>query len=103
MILVPRLQTLMVCADGDGMQGYVAGPLPESHDNGIHLLLSGCPRPPLAFRQDSAPEGDWHVPPIGKHLLDQQVQNPRYARDSETVLCFSQCSIAATVPGMGFH
>ena len=29
-LLVPRLQTLMVGADGDGMEGYVPSPFPES-------------------------------------------------------------------------
>ena len=69
MLLVPRLQALMVCADRDRMQGYVPGPLSEGHDNGIRLLLPGRPCPPVAFRQDSAPECHRHVPPIAKHLL----------------------------------
>ena len=69
MLLVPRLQTLMVGADGDGMEGYVPSPFPESHDDGIRLLFTGRPRPSLAFRLDSAPEGHGHVPPIVKHLL----------------------------------
>ena len=69
MLLVPRLQTLMVGADGDGMEGYVPSPFPESHDDGIRLLFSGLPRPSLAFRQDSAREGHGHMPPIVKHLL----------------------------------
>ena len=38
MLLVLRLQTLMVGADGDGMEGYVPSPFPESHDDGIRLL-----------------------------------------------------------------
>ena len=41
MLLVPRLQTLMVGADGDGMEGYVPSPFPESHDDGIRLLFTG--------------------------------------------------------------
>ena len=69
MLFVSRLQTLMVGADGDGMEGYVPSPFSESHDDGIHLLFSGRPRPSLAFRQDSSPEGHWHVPPIVKHLF----------------------------------
>ena len=69
MLFVPRLHTLMVGADGDGMEDYVPSPFPESHDDGIRLLFSGRPRPSLAFRQDSAPEGHRHVPPIVKHLL----------------------------------
>ena len=69
MLLVARLQTLMVRADGDGMEGYVPSPFPESHDDGIRFLFSGRPRPSLGFCQDSAPEGHWHVPPIVKHLL----------------------------------
>ena len=68
-LLVPRLQTLMVGADADRMEGYVPSPFPESHDDGIRLLFSGRPRPSLAVRQDSAPEGHGHVPPIVKHLL----------------------------------
>ena len=69
MLLVPRLQTLMVGADGDRMEGYVPSPFPESHDDGIRLLFTGRPRLSLAFRQDSAPEGHRHVPPVVKHLL----------------------------------
>ena len=69
MLLVPRLQTLMVGADDDGMEGYVPSSFPESHDDGIRLLFTGRPRPSMAFRQDSAPEGHGHVPPILKHLL----------------------------------
>ena len=69
MLLVPPPQTLMVCADRSGMQGYVRSPLPEIHDNGIRLLLKGHPRLPLAFCQDSAPQGQGHVPPIIQHLL----------------------------------
>ena len=69
MLLVPRLQTQMVRADRDGMQRYVPSPLPESHDNGIRFLLTGRPCPPLAFCQDSAPEGHGHVPLIVKHLF----------------------------------
>ena len=69
MLLVPRLQTLMVGADGDRMEGYVPSPFPESDDDGIRLLFSGRPRPSLAYRQDSAPEGYGHVPPVVKHLL----------------------------------
>ena len=68
-LFVPRLQTLMVCADGDGMEGYVPSPFPESNDDGVRLLFSARPRLSLAFRQDSAPEGHWHVPPIVKHLF----------------------------------
>ena len=68
-LFVPRLQTLMVGADSDGMEGYVPSPFPESHDDGIRLPFSGRPRHSLAFRQDSAPEGPWHVPPIVKHLF----------------------------------
>ena len=59
----------MVGADGDVMEGNVPRPFQESHDNGIRLLFSGRPRPSLAFRQDSAPEGQGHVPPIVKHLF----------------------------------
>ena len=69
MLLVPRLQTLMVGADGDGMESYVPSPFSESYDDGIHLLSPGRPRRSVSFRQDSAPEGHWHVPPIVKHLL----------------------------------
>ena len=69
MLFVPRLQTLMVGADGDRMEGYIPSPFPESHDDGIRLLFSGRPRPSLAFCQDSAPEGHWHVPPIVQHFL----------------------------------
>ena len=47
MLFVPRLQTLMVGADGDGMEGYEPSPFPESHDDGIRLLFSGRPRPSL--------------------------------------------------------
>ena len=68
MLLVPRPKTLMVGADSDRMEGYVPSPFPESHDDGIRLLFSGRPRPPLAFRQDSASEGHRHVTPIVKHL-----------------------------------
>ena len=71
MLFVPRLQTLMVGADGDRMEGYVPSPFTEDHDDGIRFLFSGRPRPSLAFRQDSAPEGRWHVPPIVKHLFQQ--------------------------------
>ena len=69
MLFVPRLQTLMVGADSDGVEGYLLSQFPESHDDGIRLLFSGRPRPSLAFRQDSAPEGHRHVPPIVRHLL----------------------------------
>ena len=69
MLLVPRLQTLTVDADGDEMEGYLPSQFPDSHDDGIPLLFSGRPRPSLAFRQDSAPEGHRHVPPIVKHLF----------------------------------
>ena len=31
MLVVPRLQTLMVGADGDGMEGYVLKRYPEPH------------------------------------------------------------------------
>ena len=31
----------MVLADHDRMHGYVRGPLPENHDNDIHLLFTG--------------------------------------------------------------
>ena len=68
-LLVSLLQTLMVGANGDRMEGYVPSPFPESHDAGIHLLFTGRPRPSLAFRQDLAPEGHVHVPPVVKHLL----------------------------------
>ena len=64
---VPQLQTLMVGADGDGMERYVPSPFPESHDDGIRLILSGRQPPSLAFRQGSAPEGHCHLPPIVKH------------------------------------
>ena len=69
MLFVPRLQTLMVGADGDGKEGNVPSPFPESHDDGIRLLFSGRPHLSLPFSQDSGPEGHWHVPPIVKHLL----------------------------------
>ena len=69
MLLVPLLQTLMVCADRDGMEGYLPGGVPDSHDNGICLLLAVRPCPSLAFREDPAPEGHEHVPLIIKHVL----------------------------------
>ena len=69
MLLVPRLQTLMIGADGDGMEGYVPSSLAESNDDRIRLLFSGRPRPSLVFCQDSAPESHGHVPPIVKRLL----------------------------------
>ena len=55
-LLVPRLQSLMICSGRDRMQGYVP-------DNGIRLLHMGCTSPSLAFAQDSAPEGQGHVIP----------------------------------------
>ena len=83
MLFVPRLQTLMVGADGDGMEGYVPSPFPESHDDGIRLLFSGRPRPSLAFRQDSAPEGHWHVPPIVKHLFQHSANGVVLSVDAQ--------------------
>ena len=71
--LCHNCRTLMVFAERDRLQGFVPGPLPESHDNGLRLLLLGRQRPSLAFRQDSAPEGDGHVPLIVEHLLQHGV------------------------------
>ena len=75
MLFVPQLQTLMVGAGCDRVEGYVPSPFPQSHKEGIRLLFSGRPCLSLAFRQDSAPEGHWHVPPIIKHLFQHSAND----------------------------
>ena len=42
MLLVPRLQTLMVGADGDGMEGYVPSSFPEREKFIVFSALCFC-------------------------------------------------------------
>ena len=65
MLLVPRLQTLIVCADRDRMQGYVCllravTMAYISFSRGLHVRLW------------PAPEGHGHVPPIVQHYLQHR-------------------------------
>ena len=61
MLLVPTLQTLMVCAHHNELQTNMHGPLAQGTDNGIRLLFPCSPSAGLPLRQNSTPEGYWDI------------------------------------------